>query len=117
MTEHHGPDPEDLPGPDDGVEPPDESGREFFDIDGALAEDDASLADALRALLQPPADIEHRVADTVSDRLVGGSVGSTLIDLLGLGPRTLGMFLSGGVPPADRVREDLPQDDEGAVRR
>lgn len=61
----------------------------------------SSIADALRALLEPPDDIEHRVADTVSEQLTGRSVGGIAADLVGLGARTLALFLTEGDPPAD----------------
>lgn len=83
------------------------------DIDAALAEQDGTLAEALRTLLQAPEDIQHRVADTVSEQLANSTVGGVALDLLGLGARTLGTFLTGAAGAADRVTEDDPQRDRG----
>lgn len=85
------------------------------DIDAELAdiETDASLSNALRTLLQPPEDIEARVADTVSDQLISRSAGATVLDLLGLGPRTIAFLLTGAPGPADRSTDIVDPLDTG----
>jgi len=71
-------------------------------LDRELAATDAVLSSSLRAILAPPEDIEDRVADTVSQQLIGRSVAGTALDLLGLGARALMAILTDGGPPADR---------------
>lgn len=72
------------------------------DIDDELAAGDGTLSETLRTLLRAPEDFEERVADTVSDQLVGTSSSAIALDLLGLGARTLTFFLSTRPPAADR---------------
>lgn len=82
-----------------------------------LAEDDGSLGDALRALLQPPEAIGDRVADTVSEHLASRSTSGVALDLLGLGARTLAVMLTGEAPRADRSSVDIDVDVHEQSRR
>lgn len=84
-----------------GPSPPEVAGEEE-DIDEELAAGDGTLSETLRSLLRAPDDFEERVADTVSEQLVGASSSAIGLDLLALGARTLAFFLSAGAPPADR---------------
>lgn len=98
--------------PDD-VEPPDT--HSDAELDRELARGDELLGASLRSLLSPPSDIEERVADQVSQQLIGRSAAGTALDLLGLGVRTFMMFLSEDPSAADRDRErpdDGPNRDE-----
>ncbi|UDY36349.1 hypothetical protein [Dermatobacter hominis] len=86
-------------------QPPQPEALESLDtaaIDAELEADDGQLRGSLRALLEPPSDIEDRVADTVSQQLIGRSAAGTALDLLGLGVRTLMTILTEPPPPADR---------------
>lgn len=76
------------------------------DLDHELELGDAALQSSLRALLAPPADIEHRVTDTVTQQLIGRSAAGTALDLLGLGIRTFAWFLTDDGGDADRSDED-----------
>ena len=89
---------------DDGGDPRsvDPEGLDPADIDAALEADDGHLRGSLRALLAPPSDIEDRVADTVSQQLIGRAAAGTALDLLGLGVRTFMTILTEPPPPADR---------------
>ena len=71
-------------------------------LDRELAATDAVLSSSLRALRAPPENMEGRVADTVSQQLIGRSVAGAALDLLGLGVRALMAILTDEGPPADR---------------
>lgn len=76
-----------------------------LDVDLELARGDDVLGTSLRSLLSPPPDIEGRVADQVSQHLIGRSAAGTALDLLGLGVRTFMTFLSEDPSDADRFGE------------
>ncbi len=95
----------DRPDPDPDADPdPETTGLDMdpSEIDRELDRGDPALSTSLRALLAPPTDIEDRVADQVSEQLIGGSVAGTAFDLLGLGLRTLQTILTDAPGPADR---------------
>jgi hypothetical protein len=75
-------------------------------LDAELDADDGALQGSLRALLAPPSDIEHRVADEVSQQLIARSAAGTALDLLGLGVRTLMTILTEPPAAADRDGTD-----------
>lgn len=81
------------------------------ELDRELDRGDPALSTSLRALLAPPTDIEDRVADQVSEQLIGGSVAGTAFDLLGLGLRTLQTILTETPGPADRRTESRRAED------
>jgi hypothetical protein len=76
------------------------------DLDHELERGDDALQSSLRALLAPPADIEDRVTDTVTQQLIGRSSAGTALDLLGLGIRTFAWFLTDDGEVADRSDDD-----------
>ena len=82
-------------------------------LDAELEADDGALQVSLRALLAPPSDIEDRVADTVSQRLIARSAAGTALDLLGLGARTLMTILTEPGPAADRSGNELAREGDG----
>lgn len=98
MTEH------DEPTDPDATDP-DTTDLDATDLDRELDATDAQLSTSLRAILAPPVDIEGRVADTVSQQLIGRSVAGTALDLLGLGARSLLAILTDEGTDADRYRE------------
>lgn len=109
-----GDDVEDTAGSKDTARSKDTAGsKDTADIDDELAADDGSLSSALRTLLQAPEDIGHRVADTVSDQLLGRSTAGTALDLLGLGVRTLAFFLTDAADGADRNDDHRTLSDDG----
>jgi hypothetical protein len=104
----------DAPRPEDRDQQADQD--EFGDLDEAaldaeLAADEGTLGVSLRALLDPPEDIERRTADNVDRSLHGRSALSIGMDLLGLGWRTMTTILSDDPPRADGVPEGNGHED------
>lgn len=79
-------------------------------LNAALDAGNPDLGRSLRALLDPPGDIERRTAHVVDRNLRGRSAGGLALDLLGLGWLTLTTILTGEGPRADGTPEG--NDDE-----
>jgi len=109
------PAPEDQP--DDGSPPGEDLDDHAVDeaaLDAELAEAEQAQGDlgvSLRALLEPPGDIEQRTADGVDRSLHGRSALSLGMDLLGLGWLTITTILTDDLPPADGVPEGIDDED------
>ena len=80
-------------------------------LDAELAADEGTLGVSLRALLEPPEDIERRTTDNVDRSLHGRSALSIGMDLLGLGWRTMTTILTDDPPRADGVPEGNGHED------
>ncbi len=102
--------------PEDPVSPPDDVDQvdDVLDeaaLDAELDATDDAIGLSLRALLEPPTDIERRTADTVDRALHGRSALSIGMDLLGLGWRTVATILTDDPVPADGVPEGNDDED------
>jgi hypothetical protein len=89
------------------------------ELDAALDATDDAIGLSLRALLEPPGDIERRTASTVDRALHGRSALSIGMDLLGLGWRTVATILTDEAVRADEEPEGMdvhPTDEDRPMK-